>query len=281
MFWYQLNPETEDMFPKGTVKAAVQPAEKPPVTAQKESAVVYMVDNTNSQVVAVNDPYWRTQRARICACAVVLTTLILVAGTLGGITIVLTHENGVETMDTTPSLNHDREPLLSNEVPLPKLPESTILIKIDDGGLIPPTEPATPDLKATDDVTDDVAKELLPAISLSSTDDESKSSVVPSYHHGGNYISPSFPNDRWHANGQEGTPPSERSDRVVSSERARDETDVEVSGDDQENDYVTDEPDYPTPDTSVNFPYSSSDAYHWRSRPSDGLTASISSDWYS
>ncbi len=151
-------PETAAMFPKlGTVTAAVTPAEKPPVTAQKESTVVYMIDNADSQADAGNDSYWRTQRARICACAVVLTTLILVAGTLAGIFIVLSHTKGVETMDPHPSLNHDREPLLSNEVPLPKLPESTIRIKIDDGGLIPPTEPTNPDLITIDDVTDVVS----------------------------------------------------------------------------------------------------------------------------
>ncbi len=231
------------MFPKGTVKAAVTPAEKPPVTAQKESTVVYMVDNTDSQVDAVNEPYWRNQRAKICACAVVLTTLILVAGTLGGITIVLTHKNGVVTTDPIPSLNYNREPLLSNEVPLPKLPESTIRIKIDDGGLFSPTEPATPDLVAIDDVTDDSEIELLSSVSPSSSDDESS---VPSYYHGKNYISSSFPYDGWYANGQEGTPPWERDSWIGPSERAREETDVEVSGDDQENDYVSGEPDSPS-----------------------------------
>ncbi|XP_071795896.1 uncharacterized protein [Asterias amurensis] len=153
------------MFPKGTVSAAGAPAEKAPVTAQKESTVAYMVGNTESQVDALNESYWRNRRVRNYACAVILTTLILVAGTLGGIFIVLTHTKGVGTTDPTPSLNHGREPLISNEVPLPKLPESTIRIKIDDGGLVPPTEPTTPDLIAIDDVTYDV--ELLPTVSLS------------------------------------------------------------------------------------------------------------------
>ena len=83
----------------------------------------------------------------ICACTIVLTTLILVAGTLGAITIVLTHSGRVVTSETQPVL--DREPLFGNEVP--NLPEATIRIKIDDGGLWPPTEPVTPDLIAVDD----------------------------------------------------------------------------------------------------------------------------------
>ncbi|XP_033638358.1 uncharacterized protein LOC117299064 [Asterias rubens] len=264
------------MFPKGTVSAAGAPTEKPPVTAQKESTVVYMVDNTESQVDAVNESYWRTQRARICACAVVLTTLILVAGTLGGIFIILTHTKGVVTIDPTPSVNQDHEPLISNEVPLPKLPESTIRIKIDDGGLVPPTEPTTPDLIAIDDVTDYVTDEVLPSSSID-YDSSSQPPSVASYNRlGKNYISSSYPHDSWYANGQESIPPSDRSDWIGPSEREREEAEEEVSGDDQgETVYGSgEEPDSPSADTSVRFPDSSSDAYHWRSRASDGIVAS-------
>ena len=224
----------------------------------------------------MNESYWRNQRARIYACAVILTTLILVAGTLGGIFIVLTHTKGVGTTDPTLSLNHGREPQISNEVPLPKLPESTIRINIDDGGLVPPTEPTTPDLIAIDDVTDYVTDEVLPSSSIV-YDSSSQPSSVASYNRlGKNYISSSYPYDGWYANGQEGIPPWDRSDWIGPSEREREEAEEDVSGDDQgETDYGSgEEPDSPSADTSVRFPDSSSDAYHWRSRPSDGIVAS-------
>ncbi|XP_033638851.1 uncharacterized protein LOC117299423 [Asterias rubens] len=65
------------MFPKGTV----------PDKLVKKEAMVYLVGEKDVQVALKRASRTEVKRAAICACAVVLTTLILVAGTLGSITL--------------------------------------------------------------------------------------------------------------------------------------------------------------------------------------------------
>ena len=104
----------------------------------------------------------RNRRALICACAVVLTTLILVGGALGAIAIVYRARHADSaTFDTEPISHHgeylgELVPGSNPEVFQPREgAPSKPRIKIDDGGLWP-RPPAnnptlTPDLIAIDD----------------------------------------------------------------------------------------------------------------------------------
>ncbi|XP_038053211.1 uncharacterized protein LOC119725733 [Patiria miniata] len=216
------------MFPKNTMTTTVAMPEKPPLQAHKDSAVLYMVDG--DQVDAGNDSRWQIKRAKICACTVVITTLILVAGTLGAIYIVLRSQQ-----DTSEATTVYKEPLLGNDSPLEEPINKIPRIKIDDGGLWPPKNPVTPDLVAVDGmgtvslssspkpVTDGI--DIDPegntifepvVVSSSSSDDVDSSSDSIPYHERSyvrrTYVSSSFPFDGFYMRGEEGDPPPSHSE---------------------------------------------------------------------
>ncbi|XP_022095034.1 uncharacterized protein LOC110981624 [Acanthaster planci] len=140
------------MFPKNTIPATVaKPPEKPSLQKKIDTTVLYMADTTDQQVEN-NYSRWQVKRAKICACTVVLTTLILVAGTLGAITIVLQAQQH-STDKAAPTHAVPKEPLHSGPNSPQRGPYPNPLIKIDNGGLWPaPKNPVThtPDLVAVD-----------------------------------------------------------------------------------------------------------------------------------
>ncbi|XP_038053412.1 uncharacterized protein LOC119725890 [Patiria miniata] len=129
------------ILPRNTMSTAVAmlPEKNAPISDKKDVAVVYMIEDKHLQV-SVDHDHGRNRRAAYCACAVVLTSLILVAGTLGIVTIVLSHSSRV-TSDVEPL----REPLHPDGNSFTEIPEASPRLMIDDGGLWPPG-PMTPDL---------------------------------------------------------------------------------------------------------------------------------------
>ncbi|XP_022094174.1 uncharacterized protein LOC110981167 [Acanthaster planci] len=128
------------MLPKNTTTTAMAMLPEKSLalcSGKKDTEVVSMVEDKDLQVSADFDR-GRTRRAVICSCAVVLTTLILVAGALGAVAIVITQSDRVTTV-TGPSRG---SPLDRNS--LAEIPATPPRVKIDNGGLWPPGPP-TPD----------------------------------------------------------------------------------------------------------------------------------------
>ncbi|XP_022095035.1 uncharacterized protein LOC110981625 [Acanthaster planci] len=201
------------------------PPEKPPLQKKMDSAVLYMADVTDQQVEN-NYSRWQVKRAKICACTVVLTTLILVAGTLGAITIVLqAQQHSTDKAALTHAV--PKEPLHSGPNSPQRGPYPNPPIKIDNGGLWPaPKNPVTqtPDLVAVDGEgtvlmslspkpdRDGTISDSLPdeyPVLISDSSHFSSSDPIP-YHERSyvrrTYISSSFPYDGYYARGGVGVP---------------------------------------------------------------------------
>ncbi|XP_038053209.1 uncharacterized protein LOC119725731 isoform X2 [Patiria miniata] len=196
------------MFPKNTMPTTVAVPEKPPLQTHKDSTVLYMVGGDQ---VDGNDSRWQFKRAKICACTVVITTLILVVGILGAITIVLRSQQGTSEAPTV-----YKEPLLGNDSPLEEPINKIPRIKIDDGGLWPPKNPVTPDLVAVDGMgtvsLSSSPKPVTDGIDIDPEGDAIFEPFVFSSDQGRTYISSSFPYDGFYMRGEEGHPPPSHSE---------------------------------------------------------------------
>ncbi|XP_022094037.1 uncharacterized protein LOC110981107 isoform X2 [Acanthaster planci] len=104
------------MFPKRTA----------PEVPEKKETTVYVFGEKDAQVALSRASRTEVKRAAICACAVVVTTLILVAGTLGAIALWLSFHHTPHDGHHVAHYDGDRD-----EKPL------SPGIEIDDGGLWP------------------------------------------------------------------------------------------------------------------------------------------------